>query len=38
VVASANPGCAMWLAAAGVPVRHPMEIVADGAGLVPFEP
>jgi glycolate oxidase iron-sulfur subunit len=38
VVASANPGCAMWLAAAGVPVRHPMEIVADGAGLIPFEP
>jgi glycolate oxidase iron-sulfur subunit len=35
VVASANPGCAMWLSAAGVPVRHPMEIVADRAGLIP---
>ena len=30
VVASANPGCGLWLAAAGVPVRHPMEIVAAG--------
>jgi len=28
LVASANPGCAMHLAAAGVEVRHPMEIVA----------
>jgi glycolate oxidase iron-sulfur subunit len=35
VVASANPGCAMWLSAAGVPVRHPMEIVAEMAGLIP---
>jgi glycolate oxidase iron-sulfur subunit len=35
IVASANPGCAMWLSAAGVPVRHPMEIVADMAGLIP---
>lgn len=33
VVASANPGCALWLAAAGVPMRHPVEIVADAAGL-----
>jgi glycolate oxidase iron-sulfur subunit len=33
VVASANPGCGMWLAAAGVPVRHPLEIVAAAAGL-----
>lgn len=33
VLASANPGCALWLAAAGVPVRHPMEIVAERAGL-----
>ncbi|MDE3204672.1 MAG: 4Fe-4S dicluster domain-containing protein [Acidobacteriota bacterium] len=33
VVASPNPGCAMWLAAAGVKVRHPMEIVAAAAGL-----
>ncbi|MEM8924475.1 MAG: heterodisulfide reductase-related iron-sulfur binding cluster [Actinomycetota bacterium] len=27
VVASANPGCAMHLGAAGVPTRHPFEIV-----------
>jgi glycolate oxidase iron-sulfur subunit len=33
VVASPNPGCAMWLAAAGVEVRHPMEIIARAAGL-----
>ncbi len=33
VVASANPGCAMWLAAGGVEVLHPMEIVARAAGL-----
>ncbi len=33
VVASPNPGCAMWLAAAGLEVRHPMEIVARSAGL-----
>jgi glycolate oxidase iron-sulfur subunit len=32
VVASANPGCAMHLAAAGVEVRHPMEIVAEAIG------
>jgi glycolate oxidase iron-sulfur subunit len=29
VVASANPGCAMHLQAAGVAVRHPMQIVAE---------
>ncbi len=29
VVASANPGCALHLAAAGVRVRHPMELVAE---------
>ena len=29
VVASANPGCAMHLAAAGVTVRHPIDIVAE---------
>jgi glycolate oxidase iron-sulfur subunit len=28
VVASANPGCAMHLAAAGLDVRHPIDIVA----------
>ena len=27
VVASANPGCSMHLAAAGVPTRHPMELI-----------
>jgi glycolate oxidase iron-sulfur subunit len=34
VVASANPGCAFHLAAAGLDVRHPVDIVADAAGLV----
>lgn len=29
MVASANPGCAMHLAAAGVTVRHPMDLVAE---------
>jgi glycolate oxidase iron-sulfur subunit len=29
VVASANPGCAMHMAAAGVTVRHPIDIVAE---------
>ena len=29
VVVSANPGCAMHLAAAGVAVRHPVEIIAE---------
>jgi glycolate oxidase iron-sulfur subunit len=33
LVASANPGCAMWLAAAGLPVAHPVEIIARAAGL-----
>jgi hypothetical protein len=26
---SANPGCALHLAAAGVAIRHPMEIVDE---------
>jgi glycolate oxidase iron-sulfur subunit len=34
VVASANPGCAMHLASAGVTVRHPVDIVAAAMGLV----
>ncbi|MGI8491684.1 MAG: (Fe-S)-binding protein [Acidimicrobiales bacterium] len=34
VVASANPGCSLWLAAAGVPVRHPMELVAEALGAM----
>jgi glycolate oxidase iron-sulfur subunit len=29
VVASANPGCAMWLANAGLVVRHPLELVDE---------
>ena len=29
VVASANPGCAMHLAVAGLDVRHPLEIVDE---------
>jgi glycolate oxidase iron-sulfur subunit len=29
VVASANPGCAMHLSAAGLAVRHPMDLVAE---------
>ena len=29
VVASANPGCAFHLGAAGVNVRHPMDLVAE---------
>lgn len=29
VVVSANPGCAMHLAAAGVTVRHPMDVLAE---------
>jgi glycolate oxidase iron-sulfur subunit len=33
LVASANPGCAIHLRAAGVDVRHPIELVADATGL-----
>ena len=29
VVVSANPGCAMHLGAAGLPVRHPMEVLDE---------
>ena len=32
-VASANPGCAMHLGAAGLDVRHPVDIVADALGV-----
>jgi glycolate oxidase iron-sulfur subunit len=32
VVVSANPGCAMHLAAAGLTVRHPAELLADALG------
>jgi glycolate oxidase iron-sulfur subunit len=34
MVASANPGCSLWLAAAGIEVRHPVEIVAEAIGVV----
>lgn len=33
VVASANPGCSMFLLAAGLTVRHPVDIVAEALGL-----
>ena len=33
IVASANPGCVMHLAAAGLTVRHPCDIVADVVGV-----
>ncbi len=33
VVASANPGCSLHLEAAGLTVRHPMELLADALGL-----
>jgi glycolate oxidase iron-sulfur subunit len=32
VVASANPGCAMHLAAAGAAVRHPIDLLAQAIG------
>ncbi|MCL4292476.1 MAG: (Fe-S)-binding protein [Acidimicrobiia bacterium] len=35
VVASANPGCAMHLAAAGVDVRHPAELLEAALGASP---
>lgn len=41
VVASANPGCALHLANAGVRTRHPMEIVSEaiaGGGNDPVAP
>jgi glycolate oxidase iron-sulfur subunit len=33
MVASANPGCQLHLAGAGVDARHPLSIVAEAAGL-----
>ena len=33
VVASANPGCALHLAAGGARVRHPVELVAEAIGV-----
>jgi len=35
VVASANPGCLMHLQAAGLIVKHPVDILAEALGLVP---
>jgi glycolate dehydrogenase iron-sulfur subunit len=32
VVASANPGCSLWLASAGLDVRHPVELMAQAMG------
>jgi len=34
-VASANPGCLMHLQAAGLIVKHPVDILAEALGLVP---
>ena len=33
IVASANPGCAMHLGAAGLDTRHPMDLVAEVIGV-----
>jgi Fe-S oxidoreductase len=33
VVSSANPGCALHLRAAGLDVRHPLELVAEAIGV-----
>lgn len=33
VVASANPGCSLHLAAAGLDVRHPIELLAEAIGV-----
>jgi glycolate oxidase iron-sulfur subunit len=32
LVVSANPGCAMHLAAAGLEVRHPVEVIDQALG------
>jgi glycolate oxidase iron-sulfur subunit len=32
VVVAANPGCTMWLGAAGLDVRHPLEVVDEVLG------
>ena len=37
VVASANPGCSLHLAAAGLDVRHPLELVAQALEVAPDE-
>jgi glycolate oxidase iron-sulfur subunit len=38
LVASANPGCAMHLAAAGLEVRHPAELLAAAVASAPHDP
>jgi glycolate oxidase iron-sulfur subunit len=35
LVASANPGCLIHLQAAGLVVKHPVDILAEALGLVP---
>jgi len=35
LIASANPGCLMHLQAAGLIVKHPVDILAEALGLVP---
>ena len=35
LVASANPGCLMYLQGAGFVVKHPVDILAEALGLVP---
>ena len=35
LVASANPGCLMYLQGAGLVVKHPVDILAEALGLVP---
>ena len=36
LVASANPGCLMYLQGAGLVVKHPVDILAEALGLVPI--
>lgn len=38
VVASANPGCALHIAGAGLTVRHPLELVDEALGLAAEPP
>ena len=35
LVASANPGCLMYLQGSGLVVKHPVDILAEALGLVP---
>lgn len=38
IVASANPGCSMHLQSAGVPTKHPIELVRDALDFGPRKP